>query len=51
MIPYLLAWWRDGEDGKPDKGRNRKGSTWVVSLVDNQIVAADYIATPLATTS
>jgi 8-oxo-dGTP diphosphatase len=51
VIPFLLAWWRDGENGKPDKGRNRKGSTWVVSLVDDQIVAADYIATPLATKS
>jgi len=51
VIPYLLAWWRDGEDGKPDKRRNRKGSTWVVSLVGNRIVAADYFATPLATKS
>ncbi len=51
VIPYLLAWWRDGDKGKPDKGRNRKGSTWVVSLVDNHIVGADYIATPLATKS
>lgn len=50
VIPYLLAWWRAGEDGKPDKGRNRKGSTWVLSLVDNRIIAADYIASPLATT-
>ena len=51
VIPYLLAWWCHGEDGKPDKGRNRKGSTWVLSLVGDQIVAADYIATPLATRS
>ncbi|HTY29316.1 MAG TPA: bifunctional NUDIX hydrolase/histidine phosphatase family protein [Mycobacterium sp.] len=51
VIPYLLAWWRDGEDGKPDKRRNRKGSTWVLSLVGDRIVAADYIATPLATKS
>jgi 8-oxo-dGTP diphosphatase len=47
VIPYLLAWWR-GTD-KPDKSRNRKGSTWVVSMDGDRIVAADYIATPLAT--
>ena len=47
VIPYLLAWWRDGEGGKADKVRNRKGSTWVLSLADGQIVAADYIASPL----
>ncbi len=48
VIPYLLAWWRDGERGKPDKLRNRKGSTWVLSLADDQIIAAEYIASPLA---
>lgn len=47
VIPYLLAWWRDGEGGKADKVRNRKGSTWVLSLADGQIIAADYIASPL----
>lgn len=48
VIPYLLAWWRDGEKGKPDKLRNRKGSTWVLSLSGGHIIAADYIASPLA---
>ncbi|MCX2930442.1 NUDIX hydrolase [Mycobacterium sp. CVI_P3] len=47
VIPYLLAWWR-GND-KPDKSRNRKGSTWVLSLNGDRIVAADYIDSPLAT--
>lgn len=47
VIPYLLAWWR-GTD-KPDKSRNRKGSTWVLSLDGDQIIAADYIGSPLAT--
>jgi 8-oxo-dGTP diphosphatase len=47
VIPYLLAWWR-GTD-KPDKSRNRKGSTWVLSLDGDRIVAADYIGSPLAT--
>ncbi|MCV7176458.1 8-oxo-(d)GTP phosphatase MutT1 [Mycolicibacterium sphagni] len=47
VIPYLLAWWR-GTD-KADKSRNRKGSTWVLSLDGDRIVAADYIGSPLAT--
>jgi 8-oxo-dGTP diphosphatase len=47
VIPYLLAWWRG--TGKPDKSRNRKGSTWVLSMDGDRIVAADYIASPLAT--
>ncbi|BBY66024.1 8-oxo-(d)GTP phosphatase MutT1 [Mycolicibacterium helvum] len=47
VIPYLLAWWRGTE--KPDKSRNRKGSTWVLSLDGDRIVAADYIGSPLAT--
>ncbi|TDO17733.1 8-oxo-dGTP diphosphatase [Mycobacterium sp. BK086] len=47
VIPYLLAWWR-GND-KPDKSRNRKGSTWVLSLDGDRIIAADYIGSPLAT--
>jgi len=47
VIPYLLAWWRDND--KPDKSRNRKGSTWVLSLDGDRIVAADYIDSPLAT--
>lgn len=46
VIPYLLAWWRDAD--KPDKSRNRKGSTWVLSLSGDRIVAADYIDSPLA---
>ncbi|WP_431239519.1 NUDIX hydrolase [Mycolicibacterium aichiense] len=47
VIPYLLAWWR-GTD-KPDKSRNRKGCTWVLSLSGDRVVAADYIDSPLAT--
>ncbi len=47
VIPYLLAWWRD--TGKPDKSRNRKGSTWVLSLEGGRIIAADYIDNALAT--
>ena len=47
MIPYLLEWWRGIR--KPDKSHNRKGSTWVLSLHGDRIVAADYIDSPLAT--
>lgn len=46
VIPYLLAWWRNS---KLDKSRNRKGSTWVLSLDGDHVVAADYIGSPLAT--
>ncbi|TGD87564.1 NUDIX hydrolase [Mycolicibacterium sp. CH28] len=47
VIPYLLAWWHG--TGKPDKSRNRKGSTWVLSLEGGEIIAADYIDSALAT--
>ena len=47
VIPYLLEWWRGIR--KPDKSHNRKGSTWVLSLHGDRIVAADYIDSPLAT--
>lgn len=48
VIPYLIDWWCARDGVKPDKSRNRKGSTWVLSLVDGRLVAADHIASPLA---
>jgi 8-oxo-(d)GTP phosphatase len=51
VIPYLLAWWCDRDGVKPDKSRNRKGSTWILSLADGRLVAADHIASPLAAKS
>jgi 8-oxo-dGTP diphosphatase len=48
VIPDLIAWWCERDGVKPDKSRNRKGSTWVMSLYDGHLVAADHIGSPLA---
>ena len=32
VIPDLIAWWCERDGVRPDKSRNRKGSTWVLSL-------------------
>ncbi|TPG37373.1 NUDIX hydrolase [Mycobacterium hodleri] len=48
VIPDLIAWWCDRDGVRPDKSRNRKGSTWVLSLVDDKLIAADHIGSPLA---
>jgi 8-oxo-dGTP pyrophosphatase MutT (NUDIX family) len=49
VIPDLITWWSDRDGVRPDKSRNRKGSTWVMSLSDGHLVAADHIGSPLAT--
>ena len=51
VIPYLIDWWCQRDGVKPDKSRNRKGSTWVLSLAGGRVVAADHMASPLATKS
>jgi 8-oxo-dGTP diphosphatase len=48
VIPDLIAWWCARDDVRPDKSRNRKGSTWVMSLFDGRLVAADHIGSALA---
>jgi 8-oxo-(d)GTP phosphatase len=48
VIPDLIAWWCDRDGVRPDKSRNRKGSTWVLSLVGDKLIAADHIGSPLA---
>ena len=48
VIPDLIAWWCERDEVHPDKSRNRKGSTWVLSLVDGHLVAADHIGSALA---
>jgi 8-oxo-(d)GTP phosphatase len=48
VIPDLIAWWCERDGVKPDKSRNRKGSTWVLSFADGRLVAADHIGSPLA---
>ncbi len=48
VIPDLIAWWCDRNGVRSDKSRNRKGSTWVLSLHGDDLVAADHIGSPLA---
>ncbi|MFG1929502.1 NUDIX domain-containing protein [Mycobacterium sp. NPDC048908] len=48
VIPDLIAWWSARDGVRPDKSRNRKGSVWVMSFVDDRLVAADHIGSPLA---
>jgi len=49
VIPHLLKWWCGRDGVNPKKFGNRKASTWVLSLVQGRLIAADYIASPLAT--
>jgi broad specificity phosphatase PhoE/8-oxo-dGTP pyrophosphatase MutT (NUDIX family) len=48
VIPDLIAWWCERDGVRPDKSRNRKGSTWVLSLANGRLIAADHIGTALA---
>jgi len=48
VIPDLIEWWCERDGVRPDKSRNRKGSTWVMSMFDGRLVAADHIGSPLA---
>lgn len=48
VIPFLIDWLCKRDDVRPDKSRNRKGSTWVLSLSDGKVVAADHMPSPLA---
>jgi 8-oxo-dGTP pyrophosphatase MutT (NUDIX family) len=48
VIPDLIAWWCERDGVRPDKSRNRKGSTWVMSSWQGHLVAADHIGSPLA---
>lgn len=51
VIPDLITWWCDRDGVRPDRSRNRKGSTWVLSLAGERLIAADHIGSPLATDS
>ncbi len=51
VIPSLIDWWCKRDGVKPDKSRNRKGSTWVLSLAQGKLIAADHLPSPLATTT
>jgi 8-oxo-dGTP diphosphatase len=48
VIPDLIAWWCAQDGVRPDKSRNRKGSTWVLSSAGGRLIAADHIGSPLA---
>ncbi|OBI71258.1 bifunctional NUDIX hydrolase/histidine phosphatase family protein [Mycobacterium sp. E740] len=48
VIPDLIEWWCARDGVRPDKSRNRKGSTWVMSLSRGRLIAADHIDSPLA---
>ncbi len=49
VIPDLIGWWCARDGVSPDKSRNRKGSTWVLSLSGGRLIAADHMGSPLAT--
>ena len=49
VIPDLITWWCDRDGVRPDRSRNRKGSTWVLSFDGDRLIAADHIGSPLAT--
>ena len=48
VIPDLIEWWCERDGVRPDKSRNHKGSTWVLSLSADRLVAADHIGGALA---
>lgn len=48
VIPDLIAWWCERDGVRPAKSRNRKGSTWVLTLAGGRLISADHIASPLA---
>ena len=43
VIPDLITWWCERDGVRPDKARNHKGSTWVLSLSAGRLSAADHI--------
>lgn len=47
VIPDLLQWWSEHDGVRPDKSRNRKGSTWVLSMFSGKLVAADHLDSAL----
>ncbi|WP_301122458.1 NUDIX hydrolase [Mycolicibacterium fortuitum] len=49
VIPDLVAWWCARSQVRPQTTGNRKGSTWVMSLADGRLVAADHLGSPLPT--
>jgi 8-oxo-dGTP diphosphatase len=48
VIPDLIEWWCEREQVRPETTGNRKGSTWVLSLSNGRLLAADHLSSPLA---
>jgi 8-oxo-dGTP diphosphatase len=48
VIPGVVEWWCRSDGVTPDRSRNRKGSTWVLSLAGGKVIAADHLPSPLA---
>jgi 8-oxo-dGTP pyrophosphatase MutT (NUDIX family) len=48
VIPDLITWWCERDGVRPDRSRNHKGSTWVMSLSGGKLVSADHIGGALA---
>lgn len=49
VIPPLMDWWSERDAVDLPRSNNRKGSIWVLSLLDGTLVTADHIASPLPT--
>ncbi|WP_454793438.1 8-oxo-(d)GTP phosphatase MutT1 [Mycolicibacterium lutetiense] len=47
VIPDLISWWCSRSQVRPQTTGNRKGSTWVLSMIDGRLVAADHLGSPL----
>ena len=47
VIPGLIDWWCERDGVRPDESRNRKGSTWVMSIAGGKLIAADHLDSAL----
>ncbi|WP_238559061.1 NUDIX hydrolase [Rhodococcus rhodnii] len=50
VIPDVMAWWAERDGVRLPPARGLKASTWVLSLLDGKLVAADHIDSPLPKT-
>lgn len=48
VIPGLISWWCERDGVRPAATGNRKGSSWVLSMLDDRLIAADHICSPLS---
>lgn len=48
VIPDLVAWWCERDGLRPGRSPNDNGSTWVLSLADGRLTAADHIGGSVA---